>query len=100
MPVNHRMCHRNFETVESNVRGILQKLNTENQTFGIFKRQHVSLCLAFVNTAVGRFRNVQCVALPGLRPGMPRSPAGAAGLQTLHTKLPYITPSMTISSNK
>ena len=25
---------------------------------------------------------------------------GAAGLQTLHTKLPYITPSMTISSNK
>ena len=37
---------------------------------------------------------------PGLRPGMPRGPAVAAGLQTLHTKLPYITPSMTISSNK
>ena len=36
----------------------------------------------------------------GLRPGMPRGPAGAAGLQTIHTKLPYITPSMTISSNK
>ena len=27
----------------------------------------------------------------GLRPGMPRGPAGAARLQTLHTKLPYIT---------
>ena len=36
---------------------------------------------------------------PGPRPGMPRSLAGAAGLQTLHTKLPYITPSMTMSSN-
>ena len=41
-----------------------------------------------------------CKAVPGLRPGMPRGPAGAAGLQTLHTKLPYITPSMPISSNK
>ena len=37
---------------------------------------------------------------PGLRPGLPRGPAGAAGWQTLHTKLPYITPSMAISSNK
>ena len=27
-------------------------------------------------------------------------PLGAVGLQTLHTKLPYITPSMTISSKK
>ena len=39
-------------------------------------------------------------SVTGLRPGMPRGPAGAAGSQTLHTKLPYITPSMTISSNK
>ena len=26
----------------------------------------------------------------GLRSGVPRGPAGAAGLQTLHTKLPYL----------
>ena len=38
--------------------------------------------------------------LAGRRPGMPRSPSGAVGLHTLHTKIPCITPGMTVSSNK
>ena len=37
---------------------------------------------------------------PGLRPAMPCGPPEAVGLQTLDAKLPYITPSMAISSNK
>ena len=37
-----------------------------------------------------------CPHMAGLRSGMPRGPAGATGLQTIHTKLPNITPRMTI----
>ena len=95
-------CHPESEHQKEEVRTWVVHGHRLRAKCGLFEMRVI--CHQRAKTALSRMYiyNIIMYRLfnTGLRPGMPRGPSRAAELQPLHTKCLYITPSMTISSNK